>query len=158
MPHSSSTGSFFIYPINAVIAVIAWAAAYVSVPVEYISILVLMMVFDVAFGVCKAFSLGDDVTSRRLISGILGKTAALIMVFVLALMAKGVVVAAGGSFDFTHLISAILIFILIGEGHSVVRNFVATFYKVDIPEWSAWVYLGRMTVKIAEFLLNKTPK
>ena len=147
-----------LWTVNLGVVLFSWLAAYLSIPLEYINILATMMLFDIIFGVSKAFSLGVDVTSRRLISGILGKATALIMVFVLALMARGVVVAAGGSFDFTHLINAILIFILVGEGHSVVRNFVATFYKIDIPEWSAWVYLGRIAVRVAETLLNKPPK
>ena len=147
--------NLYLVVVNLVVFSAAWLFSYLEIPIEYLLILGALMSFDVVFGVWKCLSLGREVTSRRLIGGIMGKATALAMVFVLALAAKGIVIASGGGFDFKHLLSAILVFILIGETHSVIRNFIAVVWKLEVPEWSVWIFLARTMVEIAEKLTSK---
>lgn len=142
--------------LNLVVAWLAWLFAYSGVPQELAAILFVLMLADIVFGVWKSIAVnGNSFNSSRLNSGILGKAAGLFVVFMLALTAKAVSLAIGASFDLEHLISAILITIIIGETYSLVRNFVCITQRIELPEWSAWVFLARSLVTLAESLFRR---
>ena len=140
---------------NLTALTIAAILAYVGIPLEVFTLLALLMTLDVFFGVCKAFKMHNEVSSRRLISGVLGKVAGLFVVISLALIAKVATILIGAELSSVHLLNTLLIFVAIGEGHSIIRNFIACHKKIEVPEWSVWIFLARGIVAVAEKLISK---
>lgn len=151
---SDSLNASTIVLFNFIALTIASMLAFLEIPIWVFGGLFIIMVADVFFGVWKSFCLGKEVTSRRLISGMMGKAGGLVVILLTALVIKIVVFGFGAEFGGLNILFTFLGFVAIGELHSLWRNYIAVTKKIEVPEWSVWVLLANAISKGVEKTLE----
>ena len=113
---------------NVVAVFVAWVAAYTGVPPEPAVILGVLMVIDTFVGVCAAWRIGENITSRKLTVGIIGKFLTMLIPLTVALVIK----ATGENYH--TLLNAGVLLLVISEGYSVLSNIHCYRKGVRLPE------------------------
>lgn len=113
---------------NSIALTVAWIAAYTGVPPEPAIILAVLMIMDTVVGICAAWRIGEDVTSRKLTIGIVGKFLTLLIPLTMALMVK-----AMGK-EYTILLNTGVTLLVISEGYSVISNVYCYRKGIRLPE------------------------
>lgn len=124
MAHNDSAMMAF----NVVAVCVAWVAAYTGVPPEPAVILGVLMVIDTFVGVCAAWRIGENITSRKLTIGIIGKFLTMLIPFTVALVIK----ATGENYH--TLLNTGVMLLVISEAYSVLSNIHCYRKGVRLPE------------------------
>jgi len=103
------------------------AALYTTFIFLNIDILILLMIFDTAFGVTKSLVLGDKVSFKILFFGLSTKMLVLLIPMTLALVGKGL------NYDFTPMVNVVLKVLVVAEGISIFTSMysIKTKQKVE---------------------------
>lgn len=99
---------------------------YLGIKTDVVKILFYMMLIDTFLGVLKALLLGDKISPKKLLIGILTKLLLLIVPMILALMAKAL------SFNFIYFVTAVMNILIVNEGISCVTNIISIKSKKKI--------------------------
>lgn len=97
-----------------------------EIDVNVVIVLSYLMLADTIVGVIKAVRLGETISFKKLIWGMVTKVSVLIVPMVLALVAKGL------SFDFKWFVNAVLDILVVAEGFSVISNVIAIKEKKEV--------------------------
>ncbi len=117
--------------LNSALAPLAFAVDYLSLDHEKLTILAVLMGFDMLTGTIKAYVLGRDVTSRRWMAGFLSKCTILIIPLALALMAKGV------GAELNWFVGFAMSLMVVSETYSIIGNIYALKTKQEVTELDA---------------------
>ena len=102
--------------LNTGLIPLASIITYLEIDISKLVILSLLMMFDLFTGTVKAFSIQEDITSRRLSAGFLSKVMVLLIPLTVAIMAKGLEV------DMRWLVTFTISILIVAEAYSVVGN------------------------------------
>lgn len=91
-----------------------------------VQILAYLMLADTILGVIKAGRLGEKISVKKLLWGMITKVSVLIVPMVLALVAKAL------SFDFKWFVNAVLDILVVAEGLSAITNIIAIKEKKEV--------------------------
>lgn len=92
---------------------------FLDLDVDTVKILAIMMAIDTVLGVLKALKLGNKISFKKLLFGLITKASVLIIPMILALTAKAL------SFDFTWFVNAVLNILVIAEAFSSITNILS---------------------------------
>jgi len=108
-------------------------------------ILAILLAFDFITGVFKVIVIKGSLRSCRAMAGILTKISVMIMVFALALMAKGL------NMNFEIYISTFISLLILSETYSIVGNVYSIKTKEEVAEFDAVA----MTIKKVRVTIEK---
>ena len=100
---------------------------FLNIDLDIVKILILLMIFDTAFGVTKSLVLGDKVSFKILFFGLSTKMLVLLIPMTLALVGKGL------NYDFTPMVNVVLKVLVVAEGISIFTSMysIKTKQKVE---------------------------
>lgn len=133
---------------NAVLGAGAWVLTYVGLPIEPAIILGALMTIDFFSGLGRAHSLNEQITSRRMKSGIASKLLLLLIPLAVALAAKGL------GHDWGYLISFCVSAMILSELYSFISNIYAMKTGDDLPEIDVIKMLGKHIRTALERLMD----
>lgn len=92
------------------------AILFLNINIDIVKILLLLMLFDIIFGVAKAFVLNKQIRFSIMFKGVVTKVMLLLLPMVLALVAKGI------GYDFKLLPDTFIKLFIVAEGFSIVTS------------------------------------
>lgn len=127
---------------------------FLEIPETQLSILGILMSIDVLTGISKVYKINPKlITSHDLAMGVLKKFLTVIIVYVIALVAKGVWIPA------SHFMEWGLSLLIMAEWYSVIQNVYAFRTGKILPEYDVIsIILKRLSLFIEEKLNNVTKK
>ena len=99
---------------------------YLGMGTDVVKILFCLMVIDSILGIIKALRLGEKVSIKILVWGIITKLLLLVIPMTVALIAKGL------SFDLTQFVVIIIDIIVVSEGISIITNIISIKTKQQL--------------------------
>lgn len=133
---------------NAVLAAGAWVLTYVGLPIEPALMLGALMTLDFFSGIGRAHALREQITSRRMKSGIASKLLLLFIPLAVALAAKGL------GQDWSYLVSFCVSAMILSELYSFISNIYAMKTGDDLPELDVIKMLGKHIRTALERLMD----
>lgn len=127
--------SIWIVVYNIIVGFVAWVLAYTGLPIEAAAILGFLMIVDYAMALIVASHLGEDISSKRMKYGALGKLMTFFYPLLIALAFK----ATGADMN-TPLIAGVVILIF-GELYSIGSHIAIYKYNYRMPELDAFKLL-----------------
>ena len=140
------------YIYNIVTAFLAWLMMYTGFPVEPAVLLGALMAIDFCSGLGRAYALNEQITSRKMKAGALGKLSLLLLPLVVALAAKGL------GQDWQWLLTYVINLMILAELYSFIANSYAIKTKKDLPEFDVLALFARKVKGIAEDFLDRVDK
>lgn len=139
--------------LNALYLPLAPILTLLSIPEEPFYILAILLMLDYLTGILKVFVLKGHIRSYRAIAGLLTKGSILVLVLVLALMAKGL------ELDFKLYLSLFLSALIISETYSIFGNVYSAINKEEIAEFDAVsMVIKRVRLVLERVLINSRDK
>lgn len=120
---------------------------YLNLTGEMLAIYASIMFIDIVSGIFKSYKIGEAITSHRLWVGVITKISLILVLLVLALMAKAL--GADGSW-FLGVVTTVLV---LSEGYSVIGNVVMINKGYAVPELDA---LSIILTMIREYISKIT--
>lgn len=136
------------YLANFLMAGLAWVMTYTGLPVEPAVILAVLMMLDFFSGIGRAYAIGEQITSRRMKAGAVGKMLMLLLPLATALAAKGM------GADWKWLIEWVVNLMILAELYSFVANIYTMRTKNDLPEWDVVAIIGKKLSKLIEQMID----
>ena len=133
---------------NAVLGVGAWVLTYVGLPIEPALMLGALMTLDFCSGIGRAHALREQITSRRMKSGIASQLLLLFIPLAVALAAKGL------GQDWSYLVSFCVSAMILSELYSFISNIYAMKTGDDLPELDVIKMLGKHIRTALERLMD----
>ena len=117
--------------IKALKAAIYGLFIFLGIPMDLVHTLSILMGVDTTLGIAKALKLGEKVSFKILLWGMITKVAVLIIPMVLALIAKGL------GFDFIWFIMTVMNVLIVSEGFSCITNILSikTGQKIENTDY-----------------------
>lgn len=127
-------------------AVAVFTFDYLHIPQEQLTILGILMVIDTITGVAKAYKKNPQtITSHALGAGVLKKFVTVLLVYVLALIGKGINIPP------EHFIEWGLSLLIMSEGYSSLQNIYAVRTGKILPEYDVIsIIIKKLWVSIQE--------
>lgn len=127
---------------------------YLSIPQEQLTILGALMLLDTITGIAKVYKVDPrSITSHALGAGVLKKFVTVLIVYVLALIGKGIGIPA------EHFMEWGLSLLIMSEGYSALQNIYAVRTGVVLPEYDVIsIIIKKLGIIIKDRLDNLTPK
>lgn len=122
---------------------------FLDIDAKKLSILVMLMCIDMVTGTFKAYSIKENITSRRWIAGFLSKLLVLLVPFTIALMAKGV------EFDIKWFIGFSISLMIVSESYSILGNIYTFRTGEEVAEIDALSYLIKKIREVLENMIEK---
>lgn len=120
---------------------------YLSIPQEQLSILAGLMVLDTITGIAKVYKTDPrSITSHALGAGVLKKFVTVIIVYVLAMIGKGIGIPP------EHFVEWGLSILIMSEGYSTLQNIYAVRTGKILPEYDV---ISIILKKLGEFIKEK---
>lgn len=133
---------------NAILGAGAWVLTYVGLPIEPALILGALMTLDFCSGIGRAHALREQITSRRMKSGIASKLLLLMIPLAVALSARGL------GQDWGYLVSFCVSAMILSELYSFISNIYAMKTGEDLPEFDVIKMLGKHIRTALERLMD----
>lgn len=137
---------------NGLLGLGAWVLMYTGLPIEPTLILGALMAIDIFSGIGRAHSLNEQITSRRMNSGIASKLLLLLIPLAVALAAKGL------DQDWSYLVSFCVSAMILSELYSFISNIYAIKTGDDLPEFDVIKILGKHIRAALERLMDTRDK
>jgi toxin secretion/phage lysis holin len=101
--------------------------AFLNIDLDIVKILMVLMLFDTAFGVIRSLVLGDKFSFKMLFFGLSTKMLILLIPMTLALVGKGL------KYDFTPMVNVVMKVLVVAEGISIFTSMysIKTKSKVE---------------------------
>lgn len=124
--------------------------SWLDVPKEPMAVLAILLMIDYVTGVLKVFILKGSIKSYRAVAGLMTKASILLLVFALALMAKGL------DLDFKLYLSLFVSALIISETYSIFGNVYSCITREEIEEFDAVaMVIKKVRVAIERVLILK---
>lgn len=133
---------------NAALGAGALVLTYVGLPIEPVLMLAALMTIDFLSGIGRAHALNEQITSRRMKSGIASKLLLLLIPLAVALAAKGL------GHDWSYLVSLCVSAMILSELYSFISNVYAIKTGDDLPEFDVIKMLGKHIRTALERLMD----
>lgn len=142
--------------LNAVCMALGGALAYLGLAGEAVALLLILMVIDIVTGIVKSIKLGDEVTTKKWLSGVYAKGAGITILMTGGLTVKAVLVAFNLEPSLIgYVLAPFVSLAVIGELYSAGANLSLAFFGQRLPEWNAWVFMLKLIKEKVEDFFRK---